>query len=70
MITSGTTVITTGEIVTKNGAHIMPGCQAMVLGMARDRMPAIYLCETMDDEFATEEFFCFEDNIVPVQEVA
>lgn len=69
IISSGTTVVVNNEIVTPNGARIMPGTQAMVIGVASSSDPVIYLCETVDGDFEAEEFFCFAENISQVKEV-
>ena len=70
MMTSGTTVKTTAEIITDNGCWIDKDTPAMVLGVASASDPVIYLCETQDDDFEPEEFFCFEDNLELMEKVA
>jgi hypothetical protein len=63
LISSGTMVKTTTDIMTANSCRIDKGTSAMVLGVASCADPVVYLLETDDDQFEPEEFFCFADNI-------
>jgi len=62
LISSGTGVVTTAEILTDNGCWIDAGTPSLVVGIASAAGQLVYLCETQD-EFEPEEFFCFADNI-------
>ena len=62
LISSGTTAVTTAEVLTANGCWIDKATKVVVLGIASASAPLVYLCETLD-EFEPEEFCCFADNI-------
>ena len=67
LISSGTTVKTTAEIMTDNGCWIDKDTTVIVLGIASaitDRV--VYLCETRD-EFENEEFYCYADNLEVIE---
>ena len=63
MLTSGTIVKTTAEIITPNGCWIDARTPAMVLGVASSSDPVTYLLETQEEDFEPEEFFCFAEHI-------
>ena len=71
MLFSGDIIETQVDIINHAGALIEAGTEAMVVAIARESAPAIYLCITGEHEdFEPEEFYCFADRLKKTERVA
>lgn len=69
MLTSGTPIRLEEHIKTANGSLIPAGTRAMILGVARSASPAIFCCETFEDDvYVVEEFYCCDNHFVVIEE--
>jgi len=64
MITSGTPFRTSVPIQNVSKALIAPGTPSLVIGVIRNSVPALYVCETVeDDQLEIEEFYCYAEQM-------
>ena len=67
ILNSGVCIKLSVHLKTANGSQLPAGTRAIVKGVARDALPPIYCCETLqDDVYEVEEFYCCDNHFSTV----